>query len=107
MFGGEILISKKDSEWESFSTNKMLLGIPNKDDGDIKTANYRGIGLSDMVNSIINRTQARCSLELSLHILEIMEGILVASENSIQYETETTCLQPKPLSEKEIKEFKS
>ena len=106
MFGGEISISKKDSEWETFNTNKMLLGIPNKDDGGTKTANYRGIGLSDMANSIKNGTQARCSLELSLHVLEIMEGILISSENNTIYQTETTCLQPKPLSEKEIEELK-
>ena len=45
----------------------MLLGIPNKTDnnGD-KIANYRGIGLSEMIESINNKRLSRCNLDLSL-----------------------------------------
>jgi len=45
-------------------------------------ANYRGIDLSDMVNSITQGKKARCSIDLTLHVLEIMDGILASSENS-------------------------
>ena len=97
---------KKDCKWETINTESMLLGIPNKDDGANMVANYRGIGLSDMANSINNQKKARCSIDLALHVLEIMEGILVSSENSHLYKTTTTCERPEFLSEDEIKNLK-
>ena len=43
-------------------------------------ANYRGIGLSEMINAISNNINLRCSLDLSLHVLEVMDGIIVSSQ---------------------------
>ena len=76
-FGGELLLSNKDSKWERINTNSMLLGIPNQDDNGNMVANYRGIGLSDMVKSIEENKKPRCSLDLALHVLEVMHGILI------------------------------
>ena len=101
-FGGELLISHKDSDWKKINTDSMLLGIPNQDDNEKMVANYRGIGLSDMINSIKENIQPRCSLDLALHVLEIMEGILVSSKNSNIYKTTTKCSKPEALKEKEI-----
>ena len=80
----------------------MLLGMPNQNNNDKMVADYRGIGLSDMINSIKENIQPRCSLDLALHVLEIMEGILVSSKNSNIYKTTTQCNKPKALKEKEI-----
>ena len=102
-FGGQLKISNKDSDWKIIDTKNMLLGIPNKEDGDSIVANYRGIGLADMVNSIRRRKKARCSIDLTLHVLEIMEGILVSSEKSLIYKTTTSCEKPRHLGEEEIK----
>jgi len=101
-FGGNILISKKDYKWETVSTESMLLGIPNHDDGGVKRANYRGIGLSEMVESIYNKRRARCNLDLQLHVLEVMEGILTAAETQKVYFLQSNCKQSKLLSEEEI-----
>jgi len=106
-FGGELKISNKESNWEKITTKDMLLGIPNKEDGDNMVANYRGIGLSDMVNCILNRKKARCSIEFVLHVLEIMDGILISSKNSSIYRTSTTCKRPEFLGEEEIKNLKT
>ena len=85
----------------------MLLGIPNKSDGDgNKKANYRGIGLSEMIDSISNNRKARCSLELSLHVLEIMDGIIKSAEESKSYQLSTNPNQPAILTEEEIKKLK-
>tara|TARA_B100000686_G_C16444348_1_gene788634 strand:- start:158 stop:835 length:678 start_codon:yes stop_codon:yes gene_type:complete len=105
-FGGEIKISNKDSKWEQIQTDKMLLGIPNNEDNNQPVANYRGIGLSDMVENIKNNKEFRCSIDLTLHVLEIMEGILISSENSDLYKNKTICKRPKFLSEKEIRKLK-
>ena len=106
-FSGDLLISQKDSEWETINNDKMLLGIPNKSDGEgNKKANYRGIGLSEMIDSISNNRKARCSLDLSLHVLEIMDGIIKSAEENKTYELSTNPPQPEILTEEEIKNLK-
>ena len=103
-FSGDLLISKKDEEWKSINNDQMLLGIPNKEDNDGSiVANYRGIGLSDMVNAIQNSRKARCSIDLSLHVLEIMQGIITSSESKSICQLTTKPSQPKFLGEEEIK----
>ena len=107
-FSGNILVSKKDENWQILNNDKMLLGIPNTLDNDgIKIANYRGIGLSEMIDAINNQRQARCSLDLAIHVLEIMEGILKSSKEKKMYNLITQPSQPKFLSENEIKNLKN
>ena len=107
-FSGDVLISKKDEDWQTVNNDKMPLGIPNKTDNDgSQIANYRGIGLSDMVNAIQNQRQARCSLDLALHVLEVMEGIIKSSEENKIYYVKTKPNQPCFLDDKEIIELKN
>jgi len=107
-FSGNILVSKKDENWQILNNDKMLLGIPNTlDNNGTKIANYRGIGLSEMIDAINNQRQARCSLDLAIHVLEIMEGILKSSKEKKMYNLITQPSQPKFLSENEIKYLKS
>ena len=107
-FSGDILISNKDQDWQTINNDSMLLGIPNKTDNDgTKIANYRGIGLSDMIQAIQNQRQARCSLDLSIHVLEVMEGILNSSTRQTIYNLTTKPPQPKYLSEDEIRKLKN
>ena len=107
-FSGDILISNKDQDWQTINNDSMLLGIPNKTDNDgTKIANYRGIGLSDMIQAIQNQRQARCSLDLSIHVLEVMEGILNSSTQRTIYNLSTKPEQPKYLSEDEIRKLKN
>ncbi len=106
-FSGDILISNKMDKWQIINNDKLLLGIPNQKDNDgSNIANYRGIGLSDMINSIVNQINPRCSLELSLHVLEAMEGILISAKNKEIYNLKTKPSQPRFLDENEIKELK-
>jgi len=106
-FSGDIFLSKKDEEWQVLNNDKMLLGIPNSIDNEgTKIANYRGIGLSEMINAIKNQRPARCSLDLAIHVLETMEGILKSSKEGKIYNLTTEPSQPKFLSEEEIKKLK-
>ena len=105
-FGGNLLISNKDSKWQTINTESMLLGIPNINDNGVMRANYRGIGLSDMILSIDNKENSRCSIDLSLHVLEIMEGILAAAKTQKIYSLQSSCNQSKILTEKEISKLK-
>tara|TARA_B100001123_G_C15323052_1_gene1028573 strand:+ start:2089 stop:3210 length:1122 start_codon:yes stop_codon:yes gene_type:complete len=105
-FGGNLKISKKDSDWIVYSTDKMLLGKPNEIHDNKKLANYRGIGLSDMINSIKNNKKPRCSVDLALHVLEIMDGMLISGKNESIYKVTTHCNRPKAINEEEIRSLK-
>ena len=106
-FSGDILISHKEDDWQIINNDKMLLGIPNKTDNNgSKIANYRGIGLSDMINAIHNQRQSRCSLDLAVHVLEAMEGIIKSSEDRVIYNMKTNPSQPDFLDDNEIIKLK-
>ena len=106
-FSGDILISQKEEDWQVINNDKMLLGIPNKmDNSGDKIANYRGIGLSDMIDAISQQRQSRCSLDLAVHVLEAMEGIIKSSDERIIYNMKTKPNQPVFLDESEIIKFK-
>ena len=106
-FSGDILISNKEEDWQVVNNDEMSLGIPNKtDNDDSKIANYRGIGLSEMIDSISKQRQARCSLELAIHVLEVMEGIIKSSEGKEIYNLITKPVQPNFLDDSEIEKLK-
>ena len=106
-FSGDIMISKSNSEWIKINNDNMLLGIPNIIDNDgKKIANYRGIGLCDMIYSIENNNKPRCSLELSLHVLEAMEGIIKSAEINSTINLNTKPKKPEFFNENQIRKLK-
>ena len=106
-FSGDILISHKEEDWQIINNDKMLLGIPNKTDNNgTKIANYRGIGLSDMIDAIHNQRQSRCSLDLAVHVLEAMEGIIKSSDDRANYHMQTKPNQPDFLDDSEVVKLK-
>ena len=106
-FSGDILVSHKEEDWQIINNDKMLLGIPNKTDNNgSKIANYRGIGLSDMIDAIHNQRQSRCSLDLAVHVLEAMEGIIKSSEDRVIYNMKTNPSQPDFLDDSEVVKLK-
>jgi predicted dehydrogenase len=106
-FSGDIMLSKENSEWNKISNDEMLLGIPNKTENNgSKIANYRGIGLSDLIDAIIKNRKPRCSLDLSLHVLEAMEGIIKSAETNKIINLITKPNKPDFLDEKEIRTLK-
>ena len=59
-----------------------------------------------MIDAITNQRQARCSLDLAMHVLEVMEGIITSSELNEVYHLKSKPIQPKFLGETEIKRLK-
>lgn len=57
----------------------------------------RGIGLADMVRGAQRNRPHRASGELALHVLDLMESSIRASELSAHVILETTCTRPEPL----------
>ena len=109
MFGGSVLISKKlGSTWKNHQTNKMSLGKINirtqssRANESPTNANYRGVGLSEMIYSIQNKKTHRCNGNLSLHVLNIIDAIHLSARNNKKQRISVKCEKPKPFSNKEI-----
>ena len=109
MFGGSVLISKKlGSDWKNYKTNKALLGKINirtqssRANESPTNANYRGAGLSEMINSIQNKKKHRCSGDLSLHVLNIIDAIHKSASKKKKQKISSYCEKPRYFSKKEI-----
>ena len=60
------------------------------------------MGLAEMAYSIENNLEHRCNGELSLHVLDIIDSTMRASQSGMPQEIETTCKKPRPFSLEEI-----
>tara|TARA_B110000438_G_C15815916_1_gene651935 strand:- start:1982 stop:3127 length:1146 start_codon:yes stop_codon:yes gene_type:complete len=110
MFGGPVITSKElGSEWNEFTVEDRYLGKTNIINKSVrsneapKQANYRGIGLSEMIYSIENNIEHRCNGNLALHVLDLIESTIKAAENGEEISLKTTCKKPKPFTEEQIK----
>lgn len=61
-------------------------------------ANYRTAGLAEMAQAIAERRPHRCSLELAVHAVEVMTGVLLSGEEGRFVDMTTTCERPAALS---------
>jgi len=112
MFGGPILASfSEGGQWQEFSTEDMPLGKTNifsqssRSNESPKNANYRGIGLSEMIFCIENKKIHRCNGDLSLHVLDIIDSTILSAQTSEEKEMRTTCTRPDYFSDEEIKKL--
>ena len=110
MFGGSVLISKKlGSSWKNFKTNKMTLGKINirsqssRANESPTNANYRGVGLSEMISSIQKKKLHKCNGNLSLHVLNIIDAIHNSAKKGKKVKINQLCERPSIFSKKEIK----
>ena len=114
MFGGSVFISVNpgpEGKWGEYQTENMKLGKINikNPSGRLNesptNANYRGIGLSEMLYCIENKKKHRCSGELSLHVLDIIDSTMQAAISKTHKEMRTTCKKPEFFPEEEIKKI--
>lgn len=110
MFGGPVITSKElGSEWNKYFVEDKHLGKTNIINSSVrsneapKQANYRGVGLSEMIYSIENNLEHRCNGELALHVLELIESTIISAETSTEVRLQTTCKKPLPFTEDQIK----
>ena len=110
MFGGSVLISKKlGSDWKNFKTNRMTLGKINiksqssRANESPTNANYRGVGLSEMIRAIQNKKIHKCNGDLSLHVLSIIDAIHNSAKKNKIIKIKYQCKKPAIFLQKEIK----
>ncbi len=83
MFGGDILVSDEQGKWS------VLEQVHHYANG-----NYRILGLADMAQAIISGRAHRCGMELSLHVLEIMEAIATSAQDGKHVRLKRKCKRP-------------
>lgn len=106
-FGGTVSLSEGGAEWRDFWSEGELYGAPNWPFEAPDRANYRMLGVADLVRSLAQGRVPRASGELAVHVLEIMEAILESGESQNAIAIPGTVLQPPLLSEDEARSFLS
>jgi predicted dehydrogenase len=96
-FGGVVEASGRDKDIKPLDGWEHPFGIANQESPQGPRANYRTAGLADMAMAIIEGRDARCSLDRTLHGVDVMTSILKSGEEGRFIELTTTCTQPAAL----------
>lgn len=105
-FGGTVEIAGRDGEINELEQPRHAFGIANMKDGKGNDrANYRTAGLADMAQAIVEGRPHRCSLEMSLHAIDVMTGILKSGETGEFVTLTTTCERPAAVSPEEAEKL--
>ncbi|MDX3924324.1 MAG: Gfo/Idh/MocA family oxidoreductase [Shinella sp.] len=102
-FGGTVSVSPRGDEWRDFETGNDLYGTINWPYDAPDRANYRMLGVADLVRALGEGRTPRASGDLALHVLEVMEAILQSGESRSAISIEGTTPQPPLLGEEEAR----
>jgi predicted dehydrogenase len=101
-FGGTVEVAGRDGVISAVTPWDHPFGIPNQQHPSRgPLANYRTAGLADMVAALTGGRDARCSLERTLHGVEVMTACLKSGETGQFITLQTTCTRPAALSPSE------
>lgn len=104
-FGGTVSLSERGADWRDFESEGELYGARNWPYAAPDRANYRMLGVADLVRALHEGRAARASGDLALHVLEIMEAILESGESRKSVEIGGSLIQPPLLGEDEARSF--
>jgi predicted dehydrogenase len=102
-FGGTVSLSARGADWQDFDSDKELFGFRNWPFAAPDRANYRMVGVADLVRALHEGRAPRASGDLALHVLEIMEAILLSGENQQSVMITGSVMQPPLLGEDEAR----
>jgi predicted dehydrogenase len=98
-FGGDVELAKSDGQINKVPMWDHVFAKPNEKDG----ANYRTVGLADMADAIIHNRPFRCSIDLALHVVDVMLGILKSGETGEFVAMTTSCARPEAFNPEQAK----
>jgi predicted dehydrogenase len=109
-FGGEVEITDKGGDWKKFDSSGMPFGKPNWRSPNWPAdapsrANYRGLGVAELINSVRTGAPHRASGDLALHVLEVMYAILQSSETNHPVTIPAGFHRPETLADAEAATF--
>jgi predicted dehydrogenase len=96
-FGGKVEAAGRDGTIAVVEAWDHPFGRVNDERPSGHYANYRTAGLADMALAILEDRDARCSLDRSLHALDVMTSILKSGASGAFVDLQTTCTRPDPL----------
>lgn len=96
-FGGTVEASGRDKDIKPLENWAHPFGIANQESPSGPRANYRTAGLADLAASLIDGRDARCSLDRTLHSVDVMTSILKSGAENRFVDLTTTCTQPAAL----------
>lgn len=99
IFGGSVELASSEGEPTVLPALEHPFGIPNtENDQGVAEANYRCAGLADMADAIINGRPHRCSIDLAMHVMDVLISILTSADKRQWVEMSTSCHRPESLS---------
>jgi predicted dehydrogenase len=102
-FGGAVEIGGRDGSLTTLSPWDHPFGKINQNHNGRELANYRTAGLADMVTALVEGRDPRCSLERTLHGVDVMTACLTSGETGQFVTLTTTCTRPAALSPDEAR----
>lgn len=93
-FGGIVRYSEAGGDYIDVDASDAPFGRSNWKNG---WANYRMLGVADMLDAAEHGREARCSGRVAMHALDIMVSILEAAATGKVVELSTTTERPAPL----------
>lgn len=94
-FGGDLQVSTHGGDFEGVPTADAPFGKANWHDG--RHANYRMLGVADLLDAADTGREPRCSGRVALHALDVMVSILEAAADRRVVTLSTTTERPAPL----------
>lgn len=97
-FGGTVEHAGRDGEIAPLEEWEHPFGKPNQEHPKMgPLANYRTAGLADMAQAIVEGRPHRCSLDVAVHAVDVMDSILTAGASGNWINLSTTCERPAAL----------
>ena len=98
-FGGELRLNRGQED-EIVAVDHPLAELnqfPEEDSDEAPRANYRGIGLADMIAAISEGRAHRCDNRFALHVIDVMTSILKSGEEKRIVDITSSCERPAAL----------
>jgi predicted dehydrogenase len=96
-FGGTVSYSAGAGEYTLADAGTEPFGAPNWPATEPSRANYRMLGVADLVDAVNRNREPRCSGRLAAHVVDVMESILTAAAERRQVRIRSTVERPAPL----------
>jgi len=82
-YGGVVEVSQQSGDWVPHRSEQMPLGKPNWPADAPRMANYRALGVLDMIEAERSKRAYHASGRLALHVLEVMEAVVKGGSTDI------------------------
>ena len=96
-FGGRVAWSAKGGDYTEIDTAAAPFGAANWPAASPSLANYRMLGVADLIDAVAQNREPRCSGRLAAHVVDIMESILASARGRRFVGIRSTVERPAPL----------